>query len=246
MNRYCGILLLTLLSVSAACKIMTETERISANLPSLSAEELLAEGTRCFDTQKFDRARLYLKFLYENFPNSPQAVEALLKMADAYALEGGLDNKMEARQRFADFYGRFPQAPQAEYALYMQGKLSLAMKLNPDKDPANVNQAYQNFQRYLQIFPDGPHAAEAKTGIRTCQDHLAAHEYSVAFFYFRRNSFRATLSRLEFLQRSFPDYGKMGDVFLLNAQTYHALGDEGTAQEYFRMAREAGVTQEKP
>jgi len=234
------------LCLLGACKIMTETDRINASLPSLSAEELLAEGMRRYEAKEYDRARLYLKFLYENFPNSPQAVESLLKMAEAYALEKGIDNKMEARQRFADFYSRFPQASQAEYALFMQGKLSLAMKPHPDKDPANVNQAYQHFSRYLQIFPDGPHAAEAKEGIRACQNHLAAHEYSVAQFYFKRKAYRAALSRLEFLQRSFPDYKDMGEVYLLYARAYQALGDDTTAQEYFRMAREAGVTPEKP
>jgi len=242
-NRLC--LLILALCLLGACKIMTETDRINAALPTLSAEELLAEGVRRFDAKEYDRSRLYLKFLYENFPNSPQAVEALLKMADAYALEVGIDNKMEARQRFGDFYSRFPQAPQAEYALFMQGKLSLAMKPHPDKDPANTNLAYQTFTRYLQIFPEGPHAAEAREGIRTCQDHMAAHEYSVALFYFRRHAYRATLSRLEFLQRSFPEYGDMGKVHLLFARAYQALGDETTAQEYFRKAEEAGVKLEK-
>jgi outer membrane protein assembly factor BamD len=237
-------LLLTLLAV-AACKIMTESDRISASLPSMSAEELLTEGMRRYDAGAFDKARLYLKFLYENFPNSPQAVEALLKMADAYAQEKGFDNKVEARQRFSDFYSRFPQAAQAEYALFMQGKLSLAMKAHPDKDPANVNQAMLMFTRYLQIFPDGPHVDEAREGIRVCREHLASHEHSVARFYFKRKAYRATLARLDFLKRSFPDYGRMGEVHLLYGQAYRALGDEETAEEYFRMAAEAGVTSKK-
>lgn len=244
MKRIRCLTLLALL-LMGACKIMTATDRINASLPTLSAQELMAEGMKRFDDGDYDRARIYLKFLYENFPNSPQAVEALLKMADAYALEVGYDNKLEARQRFADFYSRFPQAPQAEYALFMQGKLSLGMKPHPDKDPSDINLAHQTFNRYLQIFPDGPHAGEARDGIKVCRDHLATHEYSVAYFYFRRGAFRATLGRLEFLQRSFPDYGKMGEVYLLFARTYHELGDEETAQEYFRMAGEAGATPEK-
>jgi outer membrane protein assembly factor BamD len=233
--------LLLLAALAASCKIMTETDRINASLPALSAEELLAAGNKRFEEKKYDRARLYHRFLYENFPNSPQAVEALLRMADAYALEVGIENKIEARQRFADFYSRFPQAPQAEYALFMQGKLSLALKPHPDKDPADVNQAMVNFNRYLQIFPDGPHAEEARAGLTTCRQILAEHEYNVAWFYYKRKSFRATIARLEFLQRSFPDYSKMGKVYLLFGWTYRDLGDEEAALEYFGMAEAAGV-----
>ena len=231
-------LMIPLLLLSA-CSITTEADRINAKLPSLSAEELLKEGNGRLEVKQYVQARQYFKFLFENFPNSPQAVQALLKMADAFSRQGGLENLLEARQRYVDFFSRFPQASEAENALYMQGRISLDLKENPTRDPINTRMALQTLSRYLQIYPTGAHAAQAREGIRACTDQLASHELDVARFYFKRKSYRATLGRLEFIVKSYPDYSRMGEVHRLFAQVYRVLGDESTAEEYSRKASQA-------
>jgi outer membrane protein assembly factor BamD len=227
-----------------ACAITTETDRINAALPKLSAEELLKEGEARMVSKDYAHARQYFKFLSENFPNSPQAVQALLRSAEAYELQGGWDNLVEARLRYSDFYNRFPQSEEAEYALYKQGKLSQDLKENPSREPVNIRAAIQNFNRYLQVYPSGSHTAEVKEGIRECHNQMAAHELEVARFYFKRKAYRAALGRLEFLERGYPEFEHMGEVYGLYAQVHQALGDAQMAQEYSlkAMERAAGST----
>ena len=116
-----------------ACAITTESDRIEKALPTLSAEELLQAEEARMEKGEFVHARQYFKFLSENFPNSPQAVRALLKSAETHELQGGRDNLGEAKIRYADFYNRFPQAPEAEEALFKQGTISLALKEKPSR-----------------------------------------------------------------------------------------------------------------
>jgi len=229
-----------------ACAITTETDRINATLPKLSAEELLQEGEARMGAKDYTHARQYFKFLSENFPNSPQAVRALLKSAEAFGLQGGRDNLMEARMRYTDFYNRFPQAQEAETALYKQGKLSLDLKETPSKEPVNIRMALQSFNRYLQIYPSGSHVAEVREGIRACNDQMATHELEVAQFYFKRKAYRAALGRLDFMERSFPDFGRMAEAYRLFAQVHQALGDAQMAQEYTQKAAERGASSTNP
>jgi outer membrane protein assembly factor BamD len=222
----------------AACSLTTEADRISAQLPKLSAEQLLAAGETRMGAKDYSHARQYFKFLAENFPNSPQAVRALLRLAESYDAQGGLDNWMEARQRFADFFSRFPQAPESEYALYKGGELAMEMRERPALEPLNTKAALQAYNRYLQIYPEGAHAAQARQGIRICRNQLAAHELEVAQFYFKRKGNRAALGRLDYLKNTYPDFDRMREVFAFLSKIYQALGDQDTARRYAQQAEE--------
>jgi len=222
----------------AACSFTTEADRISAQLPKLSAEQLLASGETRMAAKEYSHARQYFKFLSENFPNSPQAVQALLKIAETHDLQGGLDNRVEARQRFTDFFSRFPQAPEAEYALFKEGELAMNMRELPALEPLNTNAALQAYSRYLQIYPEGAHAAQAHKGIRICRNQLAAHELEVAQFYFKRKGYRAALGRLEYLKNTYPDFDRLPEVFSFLSKVYQTLGDKDTARRYAQQAAE--------
>ena len=232
--------------ILAACSFTTEADRISAQLPKLSAEQLLSSGETRMEAKDYSHARQYFKFLAENFPNSPQAVRALLKIGETYDFQGGLDNWVEARQRFADFFSRFPQAPEAEYALYKEGELAMNMRERAALEPLNTRAALQAFNRYLQIYPEGAHAVQARKGIRVCRNQLAAHEMEVAKFYFKRKGNRAALGRLDYLKNTYPDYDRMQEVFSLLSKIYQALGDQDTARRYAQQAAENQAPPTKP
>lgn len=146
---------------------------------------------------------------------------------------------MEACQRYSDFFSRFPQAPEAEYALYQEGRIALDMKEQPSIEPLNTRTALQALNRYLQIYPTGAHAGQVREGIRECRNQLAAHEMEVAQYYFKRKAYRATLGRLEYLQKTYPEFDRMRDVFMLYARVYQMLGDPETARRYSGKAAES-------
>jgi len=243
MKRYfCFFILIFLFS----CKYFyTEAQRVEKTLPSLSAEEAMKKGKEMMEIGKYKVAKVYFKFIVDNFPNSPYAVEALINVATSLYLSGGWDDLLEARQRFSDFYNRYPQNEKAEYALFMQGKIALQLKEKPDRDQVNTMAALSFFKRYQQLYPDGKYLKEVEEGIKECNKSLALHELAVANFYFKRKAYNGAIGRLENLIKTYPDFNEMEKVYLLYSKIYEKLSDFEKKEYYFKKYEETLDRKEK-
>lgn len=231
--------LLIIFFVLCSCKFLeTEAQRIEKMLPLYSAEELFEKGNQAMKEGKYNIAKLYFKFLVDNFPSSPYAVDSLLNLAEACFLNGKWEDIIAAKQRFSDFYNRYPQNEKAEYALYMQGIISLKLKESPTKDQINTLNALSIFKRYLQIYPNGKYLEEVKKGIKECNKNLALHELEVAKFYFKRKAYTGALKRLDYILKTFPDFEEMEKVYFLYYKVYEKKQDIEKKEYYFKKYKE--------
>ncbi len=243
MKKYCFFLLITTL---LSCKYFyTEAQRIEKTLPSLSAEEAMKKGQEAMDIGKYKIAKVYFKFVVDNFPNSPYAVEALINVANSLYLSGGWEDLIEAKQRFSDFYNKYPQNEKAEYALFIQGKIAQQMKEKPYRDQINTMAALSFFKRYQQLYPEGKYLKEVEEGIKECQKNLALHELEVANFYFKRKAYNGALLRLENLMKTYPDFDEMEKVYFLYSKIYEKLNDFEKKEYYFKKYEETLDRKEK-
>jgi len=216
---------IALISLMTACKTTDREQEILNQITNLSSEEILEQGDALMAQQNYEDARVYYRFIYENFPNSPQSTKALIGLADSLYQEGGLDNIVQAFFRYQDFYNRFPQAAEAEEALYMMGVTTLYQKLKPTLDTQKTREAMTYFSRYEEMFPDGKYLKEARASFNECKEVLARHEYEVAYFYFRRKAFESSLERLNFLYKSYPTTEAAKDGKILEETVQKALAE---------------------
>ncbi|MEJ5166106.1 MAG: outer membrane protein assembly factor BamD [Thermoanaerobaculia bacterium] len=229
-----------------SCKYFyTESQRIEKTLNTLSAEEAMEKGRQAMEEGKYKIAKIYFKFVVDNFSSSPFAVEALINVASAAYLAGGWEELLEAKQRFSDFYSRYPQNENAEYALFMQGKIALKLKEKPDRDQVNVLAALSFFNRYQQLYPQGKYIEEVKEGIKECRKNLALHELAIANFYFKRKAYRGALGRLDNLIKTYPDFEEMEKVYLLYAKIYEKTQDLEKKEYYLKKYEETLDRKEK-
>lgn len=233
-----NFLFLLVIFLSCCKYFYTEVQRVEKTLHSLSAEESMKKGQEAMDKGKYNIAKVYFKFVVDNFPTSPYAVEALINVATSAYLSGKWDDLIEARQRFSDFYSRYPQNEKAEYALFMQGVIALKLKEKPDRDQLNTTAALSHFKRYLQLYPNGKYREEVKEGILECNKNLALHELAIAKFYFKRKAFKGALGRLDDLMKTYPDFVEMEKVYFLYAKIYEKMNDLEKKDYYFKKYEE--------
>jgi outer membrane protein assembly factor BamD len=84
----------------------------------------------------------------------------------------------------------------------------------------------------MREFPDSAYAAAARDRIRELADILAEHEFSVGFFYLRKGSPAAALTRFTTLEERFPDYGQKDKLFYNTARALQRLGRTDEARRY--------------
>lgn len=233
MKRLSIALLVLVAALGAGCRSGQKVDPILR----LSAEESLTEGKRLMAEEKYAKARPYLSHAFEVAPNSPQGREALLLVADAYFRQGGVENFIQAESRYRDYLNRFPTSEQAAYAQFQIANSLAERAAPPDRDQSPTRSAVQAYEDLLRLYPTSPHGEEARKRLQEVRNRLAAHEWHVGHFYFRRGLLPAAAERLELLLERYPDYPETDEVLFYLGRTYKRMQDPKKARETFQRLR---------
>lgn len=194
----------------------------------LSAQEALDAGKLLMEQKKYYKAEQHLTHAFEVEPNSRSGREALLLAADALFLRGGLDNFIRCESKYRDFINRFPTSERADYAQFQVGNCLAKRVEKPDRDQQVTSKALEAYGELLRLYPSSPHVAETHEKIREIRDLLAAHELAISSFYLRYGGgglCSASINRLEFLQKEYPDFSGMDEVLYQLAVAYGRCRD---------------------
>jgi len=138
------------------------------------------------------------KFAYSKF-----AVEAKLKIADAYFLQESYGEAATSYQNFLDLH---PKHEKGEYARFRLAKSYF--ELIPStvaQDLADADRALKEYNVYLTLFPTGQFAEEATKDRDQVRETLAEKEMYIARFYIREDKTQSALRRLKKLVELYPD-----------------------------------------
>jgi len=223
------------LVVIAACHRGPRVIRpvVDPELLTMTKEQVFARGEDFFSHHKWQRARSYYTFLYENHPNDALGRRALLRIADTYYEQGSQVNLVEAQYKYRDFINRYPTSDQAAYAMLRIAMCSYKQMEKPDRDQTKTKEAVEKFNDVLRSYPNSPLRAEAETRRQEVLDRLGKHEHIVARFYMKRGSYFAAVQRLNYLVDTFPNFADRDAVFFDLGTSLNALGRKGEARLYF-------------
>ena len=169
---------------------------------------------------RHEQGRLALQTLINTYPDSEYLAKAKLAIADSYFKEGGTANTLQAIAAYKDFGVFFPFLPEAAYAQLQVAKAHYNEMPKPDRDNTQAKQAEEEFQTFLEKYPNDPLAPEAQQRLREVQEVLAEGQFRVGYYYYLKGDKRAAAGRLIPLVRRYPLYSKsdealwmLGDVF---------------------------------
>jgi outer membrane protein assembly factor BamD len=177
---------------------------------------------RAIDDIKHGRqevGRLNMQTLINTYPDSEYLAKAKLAIADSYYKEGGTSNMALAISGYKDFIVFFPFLPEATFAQMQVAMAHYRQMEKPDRDRTHARAAEDEFQIFLQKYPNDPLADQAQQHLREVQEVLAEGDYRIGYYYYVKGDKRAAAARLLAVTNRYPLYSKsdralwmMGDI----------------------------------
>ena len=93
-----------------------------------------------------------------------------------------------------------------------------------DRDPAKSRQAFDDFRRLIQQYPDSKYAADARKRMMFIKNRLASYEIAIAKFYMRREAYVAAANRGRYVIEHFPDSDQVQRALEIMVSSYEELG----------------------
>lgn len=197
---------------------------------SVSAKQNYDRGMRALEDEDWIEAAKYFAFVKARFPYSKYAVLADLRMADAAF---GAEAYLEAIDGYRQFMKFHPTHEMVEngYAAFRIGEAYYRMLpedwfLVPpsyEKDQSATIDAMRELTAFLKRYPKSPFVPRAEKMQRECARALAAHEWYVANFYWKRDRPMGTVLRLRTLLTRYPGVGYDEEALWLLGRAYLAV-----------------------
>jgi outer membrane protein assembly factor BamD len=181
--------------------------------PAGSSDEALYKEGESYLKKDPERARLYFRQVIDSFPKSFYAQRAKLAIADSFYNDGDESNMILAASEYREFISLYPYSPSASYAQFRIALSFFEKILKPGRDQAKTIQALGEFKKVLSLYPLSEEAKPARDKIKECEEMLAEHAFTIGLYYFRVESYKAAISRLNEVLTSYPFYSGMASVY---------------------------------
>ena len=229
----------TLLTIVSACFLLSALQADAQILhrkkkanKSTSAENKAEPDKLLYDRSlddikhgRHEVGRLTLQTLINTYPDSEYLAKAKLSIADSFYKEGGTANMTQAIQGYKDFIVFFPFLPEAGYAQHQVAMAHYKQMDKPDRDRSHTRAAEDEFQTFLQKYPNDPLAPSAEQHLREVQEVLAEGDYRIGYFYYVKGDRRAAAGRLLTVTGRYPLYSRsdralwmLADIFTKSEQ----------------------------
>ena len=204
----------------------------------LPESEYYEQARDAMNSRNFNEAATNLEALETYYPFGRYAEQAQLDLI--YARYQSLD--LEGARRAADRFLRLnPQSENADYALDVRGvssynlDVSLASQYfpidNAGRDPGEQRQAFRDFERLLELYPDSPYAADARQRMIAIHNRLAEKELAAARYYIRRQAYLAAANRARYIVEKFPGAPVLEEALIILVETQRLLGLDRAADD---------------
>jgi len=192
MKRLLLILVASALLPATACSLRQKP----------TGQDFYAQGQLDFAQKEYKAAIENYQHVIDQFPFSPYAEDAEMKIGLAYYQQ---KDYAEAIGALDDFQRMHPTSQNLELVTYYIGMSYYDQMGREDQDQTKTEQALKRFQELEQRFPEGSFAELAHEKVVVCREMLARNEMVVGNYYYKRANFRAAESRFAELMQKYPD-----------------------------------------
>ena len=217
-----GARLKRLVAVAAVALVLPACAGHQLDLQALSSasDQVVWEaGEKAVAKKDWESARQYFRRLIDAFPQSERQPDARIALADSYFEEGGAGNYVLAVSSYREFLTLYPQHPKSDYAQFRAGESYFKQMTSPDRDQTATDQALEEYQRLLDVYPQSAFVEPAREKIRACRQTLARADFQVGYFYQKtRKSWRSAIGRYETIVTEYPDFEKFDEVLFRLSQ----------------------------
>ena len=197
----------------------------------LTADEYLRLGDTQSSRNRQQKAREYYQELLNNFPESHHRAVAQFNIAESLYHD---KEYLEARFEYEKFLELHPAHALAGQAQYQIAMCHMQQIQHYDRDQQHTREALQAFRTLRREHPQDPLIPDAEDRVRELRQRLAAHEMSVARFYYNKGAYHATIGRMLNLVQVYPQAPDLDEALFLLGSSYREEENFVKAQQVFR------------
>jgi outer membrane protein assembly factor BamD len=200
-----------------------------------TVEENYQAGLELLKEQSWPEAQKFFEYVRTKYPFSKYAALADLRIADA---KYGQKLYAEAADAYAQFIQLHPSHEEIDFADFRIGESYyrdapgdfVLFPPSHEKDQRQVQKAADALRKFVERHPKSPYLEEGKKLLAEAEARLAAHEWYVAEFYFKRRRWAGAAGRYETLVERFPGSAHESEALLKLARAYVALDERHRAR----------------
>lgn len=206
-------------------------------LANMGAQQLYQKAKTSMEAGNFSNAAATLSALDSRYPFGPLSHQVQLDLIYSYYKSGKTEETLATVDRFIRLN---PNHSDIDYAFYMRGLTNMESDNNlfqdlmnidrADRDPGKSREAFNDFRRLIQQYPNSKYAADARKRMLHIKERLARYEIAIARFYMRREAFVAAANRGRYVIEHFPDSTQVQQALEIMVSSYEQLGLEELRQ----------------
>jgi outer membrane protein assembly factor BamD len=214
----------------AGCSSAPEDDDVDLVLRNRSAQSLYDDAKAKMRSGNYNVATETLSALDSRFPFGPLSNQVQLDLIYGYYKTGKTDEALATIDRFTRLN---PNHSDVDYALYMRGLTNMEVDSNlfqelvgidrSDRDPSNSRQAFNDFRRLIEKFPNSKYSADAQKRMLHIKSRLAKYEIAIARYYMRRDAYVAAANRGRFVIEHYPDTSHVQEALEIMVECYDQL-----------------------
>ena len=203
------VLVFALLAGALACR--TPTEPSFEDLPP--ADEVYEQGLRKMQRHivlgfiprvDYDGAIEDFQSIIDNYPYSEYAVEAELRIADAYYEDSHFEEALSYYRDFADLH---PQNERVPYTILRSALCHYHEIASIERDQTAAREAMGYLERLLREFPYSPETREGEAMLLELRGRIARSVMGKGDFYMDRHEHQAAAERYRSVLNEYPGLG---------------------------------------
>ncbi|WP_018982944.1 outer membrane protein assembly factor BamD [Salinimonas chungwhensis] len=228
--RYMAPLVVGVMVSVAGCSSSDDAEEKAA-MANMGAQQMYQQAQQSMQSGNFSAASNTLSALDSRYPFGPLSHQVQLDLIYSYYKSGKIDETIATIDRFIRLN---PNHSDIDYAFYMRGLVNMEADSNlfqellnidrTDRDPSKSRQAFDDFRRLIQQYPDSKYAADARKRMMFIKNRLASYEIAIAKFYMRREAYVAAANRGRYVIEHFPDSDQVQRALEIMVSSYEELG----------------------
>ena len=191
--------------------------------------EIYQHGHERMQSGSWGEAEKSFKRLVAQYPYGPYTEQALMETAYAQYKSGKHDEAVSTIDRFIRTY---PTHQNIAYFYYLRGlansnrdtvMLQRVWSLDPSRrDLASPLQAYDDFSRVVQRYPNSRYAEQARQRMVDLRNLFARHEMDTALYYMRRGAWISAIGRANYVLETYPQSEFQNDAVAVLASAYRS------------------------
>jgi outer membrane protein assembly factor BamD len=209
-----------LLGLTAACTNKKSVNPLAGVGSKQPDKVLFDKAMDAMRHNRFDVARLTLQTLINTYPDSEYIARAKLAVGDSWYAEGGTAALAQAEQEYSDFEVFFPNLKEAAEAQLKIANIHFQQMEKSDRDYTHAKRAEDEYRKVILQYPDSKLVPDAKKRLLQVQEVLADREFGIGRFYYLRESYAASIARLQTLVEKYPLYSRADEALYLLGQNY--------------------------